>query len=193
MTLPNERTRAVISAAQFLTRLTSPYVEGGLKKIPATVRAEARAILRHFPRSYDLHDAAKACPDVFDEQEILRYDEEQTAASTDRMLSAVRAAQSDDYVMSESEAAALSEEAPKNRPTVEPETLSPRPDTAWMDADELMVDPPSGWRYGFPKVWNRKTHPDMTAWLIENGYPPKAASDTTLHYRFMSVPKKETE
>lgn len=61
---------------------------------------------------------------------------------------------------------------------------------SWMDADELMVDPPSGWRYGFPKVWNRKTHPDMTAWLIENGYPPKAASDTNLVYRFMSVPQE---
>lgn len=163
MTLPNERTRAVISVAQFLTRLTSPYVEGGLKKIPTAVRAEARAILRHFPRAYDLHTAAKACPEVFDEQEILRYDEEQEQAALE------------------------------NRPPVELQTSPSRPDTAWMDADELMVDPPSGWRYGFPKVWNRKTHPDMTAWLIENGYPPKAASDTTLSYRFMSVPKKETE
>lgn len=47
------------------------------------------------------------------------------------------------------------------------------PDTSWMDADELMVDPPSGWRYGFPKVWNKKTHPDMSQWLIDNGYPEK--------------------
>lgn len=185
MTLPNERTRAVISAAQFLKRLTSPYVEGGLKKIPKAVRAEALAILRHFPHPYALHAAAKACPDVFDEQEILRYDEEQEEASTDRMLAVVREAQSDDYVMTEAEAAALSKDAPRNRPTVEPAALPARPDTAWMGADELLVDPPSGWRYGFPKVWNRKTHPDMKAWLIENGYPQKAASENNLICRFM--------
>lgn len=64
--------------------------------------------------------------------------------------------------------------------------------SSWMEADELMVDPPSGWRYGFPKVWNRKTHPDMVAWLIENGYPAKKANDRNLIYRFMSVPQKET-
>lgn len=187
MTLPNQRTRAVISAAQFLTRLTSPYVEGGLKKIPKAVRAEALAILRHFPQPYDLHAAAKACPDVFAEQEILRYDEEQEEASTDRMLAAVREAQSDDYVMPEVEAAALSEDAPRNRPTVEPKSLPSRPETGWMDADELLVDPPSGCRFGFPKVWNRKTHPDMKAWLVENGYPEKAANQESLICRFMSI------
>lgn len=66
------------------------------------------------------------------------------------------------------------------------------PDTSWMDADELLVDPPSGWRYGFPKVWNRKLHPDMAAWLIENGYPEKDARDKRLTYRFMPVPQEET-
>lgn len=150
MTLPDQRTRAVISAAEFLTRLTSPYVKGGLKKIPKAVRDEALAILRHFPRPYDLHAAAKACPDVFAEQEILRYDEEQQP----------------------------------------PPPVPPPPgtyDTSWMGADELIVDPPSGWRYGFPKVWNRKTHPDMKAWLIENGYPAKAANQEGLICRFMSI------
>lgn len=150
MTLPSERTRAVISAVQFLTRLASFYVEGGFKNIPAAVRAEARAILRHFPRPYDLHGAAKACPDVFDEQVLLRDDEEQ-------------------------------------RP---PSPVSPPPgtyDTSWMDADELLVDPPSGWRFGFPKVWNRKTHPDMRAWLVENGYPQNAANQASLVCRFMTA------
>lgn len=33
------------------------------------------------------------------------------------------------------------------------------------------VDPPSGWRYGFPKVWNGKG--SMTDWLIAEGYPRK--------------------
>lgn len=187
MTLPSERTRAVISAAQFLTRLISPYVEGGFKNVPAAVRTEARAILRHFPRPYELYGAAKACPDVFDERVILRDDEEHQQVVTKRMLAAVREAQSDDYVMSAAEAAALSEDAPRNRPTVEPRSLPVQPDTSWMDADELLVDPPSGWRFGFPKVWNRKTHPDMKAWLVESGYPQKAAGQANLLCRFMPV------
>ena len=36
---------------------------------------------------------------------------------------------------------------------------------------QLWVDPPSGWKYGFPKVWNGEGN--MTDWLIENGYPQK--------------------
>ena len=32
-------------------------------------------------------------------------------------------------------------------------------------------DPPSGWRYGFPKIWDPVRHPNFTAWLIQEGYP----------------------
>lgn len=35
----------------------------------------------------------------------------------------------------------------------------------------LWIDPPSGWRYGFPKIWNGQG--DVLEWLIENGYPQK--------------------
>jgi hypothetical protein len=31
------------------------------------------------------------------------------------------------------------------------------------------VDPPSGWKYGFPKAWNGEG--DMYEWLVEEGYP----------------------
>jgi hypothetical protein len=187
MTLPNQRTRAVISAAQFLKQLTSPYVAGGFKKIPSAVRAEALAILRHFPGLYELHVAARACPEVFDELELSR-DEEEQQALTARMLTVVREAQSDDYGMSEAEAEALAPNAPRNRPTVESKKLpeKPAPDTSWMDAEEVWVDPPSGWRYGFPKIWNRKEHPDMRQWMIDNGYPEKLARQS-LPVRFMSV------
>lgn len=33
------------------------------------------------------------------------------------------------------------------------------------------VDPPEGWRYGFPKVWDKEAHPDWEAWLKQAGYP----------------------
>lgn len=54
MTLPDERTRAVIAVADFLRRLSSPYLERGLKKIPTEVRREARDLLRHYPSVVDM-------------------------------------------------------------------------------------------------------------------------------------------
>ena len=35
-----------------------------------------------------------------------------------------------------------------------------------------MIDPPSGWLYGFPKEIPEHID-DTRAWLIENGYPEK--------------------
>jgi hypothetical protein len=74
MTLPSERTRAVIHAVDFLTRLISPYNDGGIKRVPKEVRQEALRVLRHFPRPYDLYAAAECAPEVFDAQELWRYD-----------------------------------------------------------------------------------------------------------------------
>lgn len=35
-----------------------------------------------------------------------------------------------------------------------------------------MIDPPSGWRYGFPKAYDRVTDgDDLRAWLAQEGYP----------------------
>lgn len=33
------------------------------------------------------------------------------------------------------------------------------------------VDPPSGWRWGFPKMWDPRTDPDIKQWFIEQGLP----------------------
>ena len=59
----------------FLGRISSANGPNGIKRIPKEVRQEARRLLKHFPRPYDLYAAAKCAPDVFDEQELLRYDE----------------------------------------------------------------------------------------------------------------------
>ena len=40
----------------------------------------------------------------------------------------------------------------------------------------LMVDPPNGWRYGFPKAYFESKVSDDTelaVWLLDNGYPQK--------------------
>ena len=38
----------------------------------------------------------------------------------------------------------------------------------------IMIDPPSGWRYGFPKAYDRTTDgDDMVTWLVQEGYPQR--------------------
>ena len=33
------------------------------------------------------------------------------------------------------------------------------------------IDPPSGWQYGFPKVWDPEINVDVMAWIVKEGYP----------------------
>jgi hypothetical protein len=82
MTLPDERYRAVKHAEQFLSRLAG----GHYARVPKAVREEARALLRHYPGSWDMNRVAQASPEVFQEQMeplhrmIAAYDAEITAA-----------------------------------------------------------------------------------------------------------------
>ena len=64
MTLPDERYRAVKSAALFLSRLAG----GELPRVPKAVRDEARSILRHYPNNWDMNRAAEGAPEVFQER-----------------------------------------------------------------------------------------------------------------------------
>lgn len=54
MTMPDERTRSVIQAREFLTRLVLSPSAGGFSRVGREVRAEASRLLRHFPHAYDL-------------------------------------------------------------------------------------------------------------------------------------------
>lgn len=36
--------------------------------------------------------------------------------------------------------------------------------------NKTYVDPPSGWRYGFPKFFTEQPQ-DFNKWLLDNGYP----------------------
>jgi hypothetical protein len=53
MTLPEESDRAVAATREFLVRLSSPYVENGIKGVRREVRAEASRLLRHYPYSWN--------------------------------------------------------------------------------------------------------------------------------------------
>ena len=38
----------------------------------------------------------------------------------------------------------------------------------------MIIDPPSGWMYGFPKVYDHDSEVEtFENWLIRNGYPEK--------------------
>ena len=64
MTLPEQSDRAVAQTREFLVRLSSPYVEGGIKGIRREVRAEALALLRHYPYSYQRTDEKRCVDDM---------------------------------------------------------------------------------------------------------------------------------
>lgn len=51
MTLPFERTMAVIQTEKFLLNLTDPKVTPNIPKI---IRQRARALLRHYPNTWDI-------------------------------------------------------------------------------------------------------------------------------------------
>jgi hypothetical protein len=64
MTLPDERYRAVKYAQDFLSRLAG----GEYPRTPKAVRDEARSILRHYPSTWDMQQAAAGAPNVFQER-----------------------------------------------------------------------------------------------------------------------------
>jgi len=42
-----------------------------------------------------------------------------------------------------------------------------------LKPEHLMIDPPSGWRYGFPKIIPPEHQSRTLEWLVEQGYPQK--------------------
>jgi hypothetical protein len=37
----------------------------------------------------------------------------------------------------------------------------------------MIIDPPEGWRYGFPKLWDSDVDDNLREFLLHNGYPEK--------------------
>ena len=62
MTLPNERTRAVIQARDFLCELLDPKAT---PRVPKEIRVRAYWILRHFPLECDMEIVATKMPSRF--------------------------------------------------------------------------------------------------------------------------------
>jgi hypothetical protein len=62
MTVPEERTRAMLKARDFLTALTR---QSETPRVPRGVREEAKAILRHFPTTADIGIAHRGAPEWY--------------------------------------------------------------------------------------------------------------------------------
>lgn len=65
MTLPDERYRAVVQTRRFLLDLCNPQ---HTPRVPKLVRETARDMLRHYPDTWDMQQAAEATPHVFAER-----------------------------------------------------------------------------------------------------------------------------
>jgi len=56
----------------------------------------------------------------------------------------------------------------------------------------LIVDPPEGWKYGFPRIhdWNPKEE-TREEWFLRNGYPQRLIDQGILKYcRFWEAEEK---
>lgn len=62
MSLPFEKTNAVLQARQMLLDIMDPKQSPG---IPKEVRQRARSVLKHFPSKIDLEIACEKVPEVF--------------------------------------------------------------------------------------------------------------------------------
>jgi hypothetical protein len=47
-----------------------------------------------------------------------------------------------------------------------------------------MIDPPSGWKYGFPKALPDPEPDDLIEWLVASGYPKESIDQLGKHFFF---------
>lgn len=53
--------------------------------------------------------------------------------------------------------------------------------------EQIIVDPPQGWRYGFPKLYNPLPGETFVDWMIREGYPSEEAQWASEHCRCWSA------
>jgi hypothetical protein len=51
-----------------------------------------------------------------------------------------------------------------------------------MKKEVMMIDPPSGWKYGFPKPLTEDAEGRNLEWLVEQGYPQKEIDACGKHF-----------
>jgi hypothetical protein len=56
----------------------------------------------------------------------------------------------------------------------------------------MMIDPASGWMYGFPKVLPDPAPSDVREWLIQQGYPRKLTEEPWFYCRYWKKTNEES-
>lgn len=75
MTMPDERTRAVINTRKFLSDLLNSKAT---PKVPKEIREKAYRLLKHYPTAFYIKMAASGDLEVFDKTEATRLTDEET-------------------------------------------------------------------------------------------------------------------
>ena len=68
---------------------------------------------------------------------------------------------------------------------------APEPSHPDLDPDRLMIDPPSGWRYGFPKRIPREHQHRVLEWMVEQGYPRHLTEGKHFYVRYWNAEEDE--
>ena len=50
-------------------------------------------------------------------------------------------------------------------------TLSIKSDDLSIKSQKIWIDPPEGWKYGFPAIYDPEKDGQMSEWIISKGYP----------------------
>lgn len=63
---------------------------------------------------------------------------------------------------------------------------------------KILIDPPSGWRYGYPKELPASLHDaseeDLIDWHLSQGYPQQFINDGLLRYtRYIFIDEEDNE
>jgi hypothetical protein len=49
--------------------------------------------------------------------------------------------------------------------------LSIKSEDLSMQSNMIWVDPPEGWKYGFPAIYDPNTDGQLSEWIVRKGYP----------------------
>lgn len=60
-------------------------------------------------------------------------------------------------------------------------------------ANKIWVDPPSGWRWGFPKVYDPNKDGDPVEWIVAQGYPQSEVDDLGASFHWHCWPHEDNE
>ena len=56
-----------------------------------------------------------------------------------------------------------------------------------MKLKKKLIDPPSGWKYGFPKEYDENKDGNLKDFLKKNGYPEKDLDFAIQHCRMLYI------